>query len=103
MGITQLEIVDPNNLSEMRAAARRALEYNGLSVVIARAPCVTRIKTTRSFQIDKDLCTECEICIEELGCPAIFNLDGIKIADTCAGCGVCYEICPSEAIKEVSR
>ncbi len=103
LGITQMEIVDPNNLPEMLAAARRSLEYDGPSVVIARAPCVTRIKTTRKFYIDKDLCTECEICIDELGCPSIINIDGVEIADTCAGCGVCCELCPSEAIKEVSQ
>ncbi|MEW5919707.1 MAG: indolepyruvate ferredoxin oxidoreductase subunit alpha [Bacillota bacterium] len=103
LGVTHLEIVDPNNLPEMMAAAKRALDFKGPSVVIARAPCVNRIKITRRFTIDKDLCTECEICIEELGCPAIINMDGVEIADTCAGCGVCCEICPSEAIKEVSQ
>ena len=103
LGIKQMEIVDPNNLPEMMAAAKRAIEYDGPSVVIARAPCVTRIKPTRSFFIDKELCSECEICIDELGCPSIINVDGVEIADSCAGCGVCTTLCPSEAIKEGSR
>lgn len=103
MGVEYLEIVDPNNLPAMLEAARKAMEYDGPSVVIARAPCITRVRTNRRYYIDKDLCTDCEICIDELGCPSIINIDGVEIADTCAGCGVCCELCPTEAIKEVSQ
>ena len=103
LGVEHLQTVNPNDLQATIEAAEKALNYNGTSVVIARAPCVTKVRPDRSFYIDKDECTDCRICIEELGCPSIFiSDDGVIIADTCAGCGICVPICPSEAIKEVS-
>ncbi len=103
LGVEHLETVNPNDLDATIEAAQRALEYNGTSVVIARAPCVTRVRPEKSFYIDKDECSDCRICIEDLGCPSIIiSDDGVIIADTCAGCGICAPICPIEAIKEVS-
>ena len=103
LGVEHLETVNPNDLQATIEAAQRALEFNGTSVVIARAPCVTRVRSEKSFYIDKDECTDCRICIEDLGCPSIIiGDDGVIIADTCAGCGICVPICPTEAIKEVT-
>lgn len=102
LGIRHVVIVDPNDLEEMMKAAKEAIDYPGPSVVIARAPCVARKRYPRTFKVDKDICTECEICIEEFGCPAMIKRDGIEITDSCTGCGVCSKICPMEAIKEVA-
>jgi indolepyruvate ferredoxin oxidoreductase, alpha subunit len=104
LGVKHLEVVNPNDLHATIEAARRALEFNGTSVVITRAPCVTRERPDyKPYYIDKDECTDCRICIEDLGCPSIISSDdGVIIVDTCAGCGICAPICPSDAIKEVS-
>jgi indolepyruvate ferredoxin oxidoreductase alpha subunit len=103
LGVEHVETVNPNHLQATIEAAERALAYNGPAVVIARAPCVNKNRPDKNFFIDKEECTECAICIEELGCPSIIkDAAGVTIADTCAGCGVCVPICPSEAIKEVT-
>lgn len=104
LGVEDVHTVNPNDLEATLEAAKRALEFNGPSVVIARAPCVTRVKTTdKTYFVDQDLCTECRVCIEDLGCPSIIvGSEGVVVADTCAGCGICAPICPSEAIKEVT-
>ena len=52
-------------------------------------------------EIDPDLCTACETCMER--CP----MDAIKLDDDfaeiidgrCIGCGVCIPTCPEEAIS----
>lgn len=102
LGVEFVETVDPNDLNATMDVAKRAMEYPGPAVVITRAPCVTKVKQTKKYAIDKDECTECELCIEELGCPALVNMDGIVISDNCTGCGICSEVCPAEAIREVS-
>ncbi len=104
LGVEHVETVNPNDIQATIETAQRALDYSGPSGVIARAPCINRIKLEKSYFIDKDDCSECEICIEDLGCPSIIkSADGVVISDTCAGCGICVTICPTEAIKEVSK
>jgi NADPH-dependent glutamate synthase beta subunit-like oxidoreductase len=46
------------------------------------------------------LACECRICIKSLGCPAIMDVDGEITIDSgqCSGCGLCAQICPSQAI-----
>jgi len=47
------------------------------------------------------LCGNCNVCIEQLGCPALLRAGrGVRIDPTlCNGCGVCAEVCPSNAIR----
>jgi len=50
------------------------------------------------------LCTNCNNCIDNFACPAIF-LSGNKVMineELCNGCGVCADLCPNDAIVEVS-
>ncbi len=103
LGVEHVETVNPNDLEATIEAAQRAIDFEGTSVVITRAPCVTRIKPDKSYYVDKDECSECLICIEDLGCPSIIvSEDSVIITGNCAGCGICVPICPSEAIKEVT-
>ncbi len=46
--------------------------------------------------IDKEKCTECDLCQELCRFAAItdFNIDPIS----CEGCGFCYQVCPVDAI-----
>lgn len=51
--------------------------------------------------IDKELCTGCEICIDECPNNALEMVDDIANLvrpEDCDGCGDCAEGCPSEAI-----
>lgn len=100
-GIEYVRIVNPNNVEETIKVAREAMAFPGPAVVIARAPCVARSPYPRSYEIDRDMCTDCGICMDTLGCPAIVFQDGSPfINETCTGCGVCSQVCPNGAIKE---
>ncbi|HUT76705.1 MAG TPA: FAD-dependent oxidoreductase [Polyangia bacterium] len=45
-------------------------------------------------------CARCNNCIDNFGCPAIYQRDGrVYIDDVlCVGCGVCAQLCPNDAI-----
>jgi len=106
LGAGLVEVVDPYDLEKTLQCFQRAKEYPGLSVVIARQPCVIKARRSgarpRAFQVSEE-CQGCRICVD-FGCPAIeFEGDMAKINNLCTGCGVCAEICPSSCILEVRR
>ncbi len=104
-----VEVIDPYDLKNAREVFTRAKEYEGVSVVISRQPCVITakrmgIKRKNKFGVSED-CNGCRKCVT-LGCPAAEFRDSDKrafINDQCFGCGVCAQICPSNAIAEVKR
>ena len=51
--------------------------------------------------ISKELCTGCQICLDECCVDAISMQDDIAfiIEDKCIRCGVCHDICPSDAVR----
>jgi NADH-quinone oxidoreductase subunit F len=52
-----------------------------------------------TYAIDRDLCTECNACIDECPHQAIRDQDGPSIDHgLCQKCGICIESCPSGAI-----
>jgi len=105
LGVKHVEVIDPRNLNEAKEAFKRALEYEGLSVIISKAPCILlerKMKKERKlYQINQDNCKKCKICITKFACPAFyFDDDAIKInAALCTGCGVCPQVCPFNAIE----
>ncbi len=106
LGAGLVETVDPYDLEKTLESFQRAKDYPGLSVVIARQPCVIKARRSgarpRVFQVGEG-CQGCGICVD-FGCPAIeFEGDLAKINNLCTGCGVCAMICPSSVITEVGR
>jgi len=102
LGVQHVEVVNPNNVAKTKEAFQRALDYEGAAVVVAKAPCRLIIKTSGSFEVDQDKCTQCETCIEAFGCPAFYydDSDAVQINETlCSACGVCTQICPAGAIR----
>jgi len=52
-------------------------------------------------QVDEDLCTGCETCLERCQMDAIIiNEEALALVnkDRCIGCGLCVTTCPTEAI-----
>jgi Na+-translocating ferredoxin:NAD+ oxidoreductase RNF subunit RnfB len=51
-------------------------------------------------QVDDELCTGCETCLERCQMEAIDVVDGLANVDLdrCIGCGLCVTTCPDEAI-----
>ncbi len=110
LGIQHIEVVNPTNIEETKKAFIRSLRYKGPSVVVSRAPCILLIVSNKRkhgkniipYTINQHKCTQCKICINKFGCPAFF-LEGnqVKIDKTlCTSCGVCQQICPSNAIEK---
>lgn len=102
-GATYTAVVDPYDLRETERVLKEAYSVKGLSVVIARRPCVLYEKTTFwIYRIDTEKCTGCGLCLM-LGCPAIQKEDKkVKIDEAlCTGCGACFYVCRFNAIFKV--
>lgn len=104
LGAGFVETVDPFEVDKAVDLFKRAREFPGLSVVVARQACVIHARKgggwPRAFRVS-DECAGCRICVE-FGCPAI-EIEGerARINSLCTGCGVCAQICPSKAIEVV--
>lgn len=51
--------------------------------------------------IDKDLCVDCGVCIDECPNNTLEMIDDLAVLvrpEDCDACGKCVDICPSEAI-----
>ena len=107
-GVEFIEVTDPYNISKTRKAFKRALAYEGVSVVISRRGCALQTarealrlgKKLPSYVVDQEKCAECWQCVKHLACPAIIR-DGDKIvidSSQCVGCGICAQVCHMDAI-----
>ena len=104
-GVTFMEVVNPLDFQTMVDACLRASVYPGVSVIIARSPCIALVKSDKHCTVDSSKCIGCERCLREIGCPALAK-DQTKVGidpNTCTGCGLCREICPKEAIRYESK
>jgi len=101
IGVKFIKIVNPHHVRKTIDIYKEALEYDGVSVVIARYPCnlIKGQKRKKPMEI-KENCNKCLLCIKDLACPAISYLnDEVVIDETlCTSCAVCVQICPNKAI-----
>jgi len=52
------------------------------------------------IRVDKESCTDCEICVDESPCPSMNAiLEGKKTQPDCHACGYCIKSCPENAIE----
>jgi indolepyruvate ferredoxin oxidoreductase alpha subunit len=107
-GVKWLRIVDPYDIKTTTETVKEAVTQEGVSVIIARRECILlarRDKTgvmAKKPHIDQAVCNKCRTCVDKFQCPAISSIDKVQSIDeaSCAGCGVCTQVCPSKAIKE---
>ncbi len=102
-GVQQIETVNPLDLKAAAAAIQRALDYPGVAVLVMRFPCVAVTKPRQRYQVHAESCVNCRICLRDLGCPAFYLEDQPQIGPSCYGCGLCAQICPKGAIREVEQ
>ncbi len=113
LGVEHVENVMNHDLEDVEAALQAAQEYEGVSVILAEAPCALmpyKIKET-PYHIIEDACTGCRLCLQT-GCPSI-SLTGTLTAEgrqravidteTCTGCGLCPQTCGDHAIMLVNE
>ncbi|KAA5602278.1 indolepyruvate ferredoxin oxidoreductase subunit alpha [Blastochloris sulfoviridis] len=110
VGVESVRIVDPYEVGRLYQSLREAISTKGVSVVIARRPCVldpVKIKGT-ALAVNAAGCVACQSCMN-LGCPSITWSDEVhegrhkvKIDPaSCIGCTVCAQVCPSDCIQPV--
>lgn len=106
-GVEFVEIINPLNVGKSREIFEKALQFDKVAVVISQYPCML-IKTREEkgkniiLQVQDDKCTNCNTCIMELSCPAIYTRDNGKIRIDplmCRRCNVCVQTCPEKAIR----
>lgn len=103
-------VEDSNNIDKMIKKLEEAINETGVRVFISRHRCSlleisefrTQNITPPTFKVDQDICTGCQICYNQFGCPAInFDEETRKVnidQSLCRGCGVCEYVCPQKAI-----
>lgn len=105
-----VHIIDPYDIRKTYETLKRAVEEDGVSLVIASSPCYLRgsregVKffEPREVKVDEERCNGCMICINDFGCPAlVYEPDNEKVRIdtlTCVKCGLCADVCKREAIS----
>lgn len=105
-----VEVVDPFDLKATTDVVERALRFDGPALIVARQTCQVIMqrelkKTGQKFKpvtVDLDICSDCRLCVNALGCPAIYIEDDHVAIDPaqCTGCRLCVQVCPVNAIIE---
>ena len=106
--------VNPNKLDEVNKALDDAFTKDEPTVIITRWPCVLKklraadkdefnTVNTKQCEIVQDKCKNCKMCVKT-GCPALISTKEKVVVDktACNGCTVCKQVCPFEAITEVT-
>ena len=107
IGVSHVTTIKPYKVKKSIEAIREALNYKGVSVVIAEEICVLYAKQLKlakgkPFEVTGK-CKNLRNCLNEIACPAFYTLnDQVKIdPDLCTGCAVCAQICPENAILPI--
>lgn len=106
LGVRDVRTVNPNLFKPTEKALRDAVASDGVSVVIAKAPCALLLREERDpFAVDEERCTACGSCVR-LGCPAISRGDQSRAqidTEQCVGCRQCVQVCRYGAIVRAGR
>lgn len=104
-GIEFVETVDPYDIEKTTDVFERAMEHDGISVVVPKHPCALIEQGNvdwSPYQVDQERCKQCHICTNEFGCIALVR-EGEKVTineTLCVGCGQCAQVCPFDAIEQ---
>ncbi|MBN1191543.1 MAG: indolepyruvate ferredoxin oxidoreductase subunit alpha [Dehalococcoidales bacterium] len=105
-----VEVVNAFDIKKSVETMEKAIRFNGPAVVVFRGLCGILAQRERRkngqktipYHIDLETCTDCKLCLNSLGCPAIImENDRVAIDQSqCDGCGVCAQVCPTGSIKQ---
>jgi len=108
VGVPFVRTVDPYDVGTLFRTIRAAIDFKGVSLVIANRPCVldpVRIKGP-AMAVKDEGCVACQSCMN-LGCPALTWSDAMvdghhKVQvdpELCIGCSLCAQLCPTGCIQ----
>jgi indolepyruvate ferredoxin oxidoreductase, alpha subunit len=110
-GVKFVEVVDCFDLKKTVEVLENATRFDGPAVVVSRGLCAILAQRERRqkgekavlYTIDPDTCTDCRLCVNTLGCPAIVIDNDTVVIDAaqCDGCALCAQVCPTKSIKQV--
>jgi len=109
LGVEHVVALDAVDFEKAMATIKDAISKPGPSVLITSEPCRLFPKKRRGepYQIDLEICNGCAVCLK-IGCPALFASEqttpkGLRKAEIdaaeCAGCDLCAQLCPVDAIS----
>ena len=104
-GAGYIKTIDPGDLDNSIKTFKEGLQYEGVSVIISRSPCVVFVKPEKerlTYQINQEKCTRCLICLRQFNCPALYQREDGSIDINyllCTDCGYCVQVCPQKAIE----
>jgi indolepyruvate ferredoxin oxidoreductase, alpha subunit len=106
IGIGFIEVVDPYDVKNSTDVMKRAMEYDGVSVVISKQSCPLELRRRKALGskvcfVNHDKCIDCFICVSTIACPALVKKNDTVNVDQaqCIGCGMCNSVCPKSAIE----
>ncbi len=106
-GVKEVTVIQPYKVKKSIEAVKKALEFQGVSVVISKEMCTLyakglKLQSKRRYQVGSK-CKNHRDCINLLACPAFYLSEGrVQIdAAQCTGCSVCAQICPENAITPI--
>lgn len=110
IGVEFVEVVDSYDVKKNVEIFRKALAFDGLSVIVSRRECALygdRLKRKQGipivpYYVDKTICKRPYVCLRSFYCPA-YELDKDRqpriSLELCDGCSVCSKLCPINSIK----
>lgn len=106
IGVKQIQVVTPRKVKETMEAVQKAMDYQGVSVIISKEICPLYAKKvapptkTRTFMISESRCKNHRDCVNLFACPAFYVEENqVRINENlCIGCAVCTQVCPEHAI-----
>ncbi|MBT3233796.1 MAG: indolepyruvate ferredoxin oxidoreductase subunit alpha [Calditrichaeota bacterium] len=113
LGVKRVYDVDSYDLDKTIEILTEASEIKEPTVLITSQPCVLYPEKLppQPFDVDLDKCNACQVCLH-IGCPSISHIDqttekGLHLVaidpDTCTGCSLCDQVCPEDAIFEITH
>ncbi|MGV8075660.1 MAG: indolepyruvate ferredoxin oxidoreductase subunit alpha [Syntrophobacteraceae bacterium] len=109
VGVREVQVIKPLKIKKSIEAVRKAIEFKGVSVVVSEEICTLyakrfKLPKTRRYQVT-DKCKNHRDCINKLACPAFYLKEDKVCIDPaqCAGCAVCAQICPENAILPIKE